>query len=82
VSTFHEWFTGRFWREWVVARRNKPTEVRSKEYIYQRHLKPAFGDVKLDEIGTSDVAAFRASLVEKGSATSGSTTSSWCCRSR
>jgi integrase len=66
VPTFHEWFTGRFWREWVVARRNKPTEVRSKQYIYDRHLKPAFGDVKLDEIGTSDVAAFRASLVEKG----------------
>jgi integrase len=66
VPTFHEWFTGRFWREWVIARRNKPTEVKSKEYIYGRHLKPAFGDVKLDEILTSDVAAFRASLVEKG----------------
>jgi hypothetical protein len=39
VSTFHEWFTGRFWREWVVGRRNKPTEVKSKEYIYERHLK-------------------------------------------
>src|SRR5215831_4840032 len=66
VPTFHEWFNGRFWREWVIARRNKPTEVRSKQYIYERHLKPAFGDVKLDEIHTSDVAAFRASLVEKG----------------
>lgn len=66
VPTFHEWFNGRFWREWVIARRNKPTEVRSKQYIYERHLRPAFGDMKLDEILTSDVAAFRASLVEKG----------------
>ena len=47
VPTFDEWFTGRFWREWVVGRRNKPTEVKSKE-------------------GTGKVAAFCASLVEKG----------------
>ena len=29
VPTFDEWFRGRFWREWVVGRRNKPTEVKS-----------------------------------------------------
>ena len=66
VPTFDEWFTGRFWREWVVGRRNKPTEVKSKEFIYEGHLKPAFGHLRLDEIGTGKVAAFRASLVEKG----------------
>jgi integrase len=65
VPTFDEWFTGRFWREWVVGRRNKPTEVKSKEFIYQGHLKEFFGDLPLDEIGTGKVAAFRASLVEK-----------------
>ncbi len=65
VPTFHEWFNGRFWREWVVGRRNKPTEVRSKTIIYARHLQEAFGDRRLDEIGTGDVAAFRAGLVEK-----------------
>ena len=30
VPTFSEWFKGRFWKEWVVGRMNKPTEVRSK----------------------------------------------------
>ena len=65
VPTFHEWFTGRFWREWVVGRRNKPTEVKSKEIIYECHLKAAFGDLRLDEIGPGEIAAFRASLVEK-----------------
>jgi integrase len=66
VPTFHEWFTGRFWREWVVARRNKPTEVKSKQYIYERHLRKVFGEMRLDEIGAGEVAAFRASLVESG----------------
>ena len=65
VLTFAEWFKGRFWREWVIGRRNKPTEVKSKEFIYEGHLKPAFGALQLDEIGTGEIAAFRASLVEK-----------------
>jgi integrase len=65
VPTFAEWFKGRFWREWVIGRRNKPTEVKSKEFIYEGHLKLAFGDRKLDEIGPGEIAAFRASLVEK-----------------
>ncbi len=53
VPTFREWFKGRFWREWVIGRRNKPTEVRSKEIIYEGHLKDAFGDLRLDAIGTA-----------------------------
>ncbi len=65
VPTFHEWFNGRFWREWVVGRRNKPTEVTSKEIVYRCHLEAAFGGLRLDEIGAGEVAAFRASLVEK-----------------
>jgi integrase len=65
VPTFSEWFKGRFWREWVIGRRNKPTEVKSKDYIYECHLKAAFGEKRLDEIGTGEIAKFRASLVEK-----------------
>jgi len=65
VPTFAEWFKGRFWREWVIGRRNKPTEVKSKDFIYEGHLKPAFGELRLDDIGTGEIAAFRASLVEK-----------------
>ena len=65
VPTFSEWFDGRFWQEWVVARRNKPTEVKSKEFIYNLHLKPWFGPMRLDQIGTGQISAFRASLVYK-----------------
>ncbi len=65
VPTFSEWFKGRFWREWVIGRRNKPTEVKSKECIYDCHLMPEFGHLRLDQIGTGEVAAFRALLVEK-----------------
>jgi integrase len=65
VPTFDEWFTGRFWCEWVVGRRNKPTEVLSKASIYECHIKEVFGHRRLDEIGTGEIAAFRASLVEK-----------------
>lgn len=65
VPTFAEWFKGRFWREWVIGRRNKPTEVKSKDFIYEGHLKPTFGDLRLDQIGAGEIAAFRASLVEK-----------------
>lgn len=65
VPTFDEWFTGRFWREWVVGRKNKPSEVEAKKSIYRYHLKPTFGEQPLDRIGVGEVAAFRASLVER-----------------
>lgn len=63
TPTFSEWFKGRFWKEWVIGRKNKPTEVRSKDIIYKNHLKPRFGDMPLDEITTSEVAQLRADLV-------------------
>ncbi len=64
IPTFDDWFTGRFWREWVIARKNKPTEVRSKETIYKVHIKPVFGEMRLTEIGDSEIAEFRAQLIE------------------
>ena len=48
-----------------MGRRNKPTEVKSKASIYECHIKEVFGHRRLDEIGTGEIAAFRASLVEK-----------------
>jgi len=81
VPTFDEWFTGRFWREWVVGRRNKPTEAKSKMGAYECHIEEVFGHLRLDEIGTGEVAAFRASLVEKKLGEKRAT-SSRCCRSR
>jgi integrase len=65
VITFGEWFNGRFWREWVVAQKNKPTEVRSKKFIYALHLEPRFKDTPLHLIDVSAVAQLRADLVEK-----------------
>jgi integrase len=66
VPTFSVWFKGRFWNEWVVGRKNKPTEVRSKNIIFELHLEPWFGDMPIDKITTSEVAKFRAHLVALG----------------
>lgn len=66
VPLFEEWFTGRFWREWVVGRKNKPSEMDSKSGAFRAHLKKAFGAKRLDQIGVGEIASFRASLVEKG----------------
>ncbi len=63
VPTFKEWFKGRFWKEWVVGRCNKPSEVRSKNIIFDKHLEPRFGPMTLDKITTPEVASFRADLV-------------------
>jgi hypothetical protein len=82
LPTFHEWFNGRFWREWVVGRKNKPTEQRSKKIIYECHLKDFFGSLPLDQIRVSEVAQCRAKLVDRELSESASTTSSWCCRRR
>lgn len=63
VPTFSEWFEGRFWREWVVARKNKPGERDAKRRHYKNYIRPFFGNKRLDEIGVSEVAQFRAKLV-------------------
>lgn len=65
VPPFREWFKGRFWTEWVFARKNKPTEVRSKTIIFDNHLEAAFGDKRLDEIDVGAVARFRGNLIDK-----------------
>jgi integrase len=66
VPTFEDWFHGRFWREWVIGRKNKPTEVRSKKIIYRLHLGPRFGLLRLDQIRVTEIAQLRADLVECG----------------
>lgn len=63
--TFKEWFDGRFWTEWVISRKNKPSEVESKKSIMKIHLEPEFGEMTLDEIDTSAIARFRAKLIQK-----------------
>ncbi len=46
--------------------RQEPTELRSKNIIYDLHLEPWFGSMRIDEITTSEVARFRAHLVGLG----------------
>ena len=66
VPTFGEWFNGRFWKEWVVGRKNKPSEKESKRSIYKCHLKEYFGHLRLNEIANGNyISDFRAGLVEK-----------------
>ena len=64
VPTFGDWFNGRFWREWVIAQKNKPTEVKAKKSIYRLYLEPRFKDTPLDKIDVSAIAQLRADLVE------------------
>jgi integrase len=67
VPTFERWWHGRFWEEWVVARKNKPSEVESKQCIYRNHLGPRFAKKRLDEIVSGGhIPAFRAYLVRRG----------------
>ena len=66
MPTFSEWFHGRYWTEWVVATKNKPSTVEGKRAIYAQHLAKPFGALRLDAITIGRIAAFRASLVESG----------------
>jgi integrase len=74
VPTYQEWFwgknadakepDGRFWKEWVVANKNKPSECRTKKIVYRTRLKQWFARVRLDKIDAEAIAGFRAALVE------------------
>ena len=66
MLTFADWFNGRFWNEWVIARRNKPSEVEAKTSIFKVHLEPEFGHVPLDAIDVPMISRFRAKLIKAG----------------
>jgi integrase len=82
VPTFADWFwgpdaaaiepNGRFWVEWVIGRKNKPGEQLEKQGIYRNLLEPAFGHLRLDELGVGEIAAFRASLIRRDARLGGS----------
>ncbi len=67
VPTFEDWFNGRFWTEWVIGNQNKPSETRAKLSIYKHHLGPEFGSLRLNKIGVSEIAQFRAKLISQKS---------------
>jgi integrase len=74
VPTYGKWFwgddpeaevpNGQFWKQWVIANKNKASERRTKVYIYRSHLKPRFSDTQLDQIDANAIATFRADLVK------------------
>jgi integrase len=65
VPTFGEWFNGRYWREWVTARKNKESTTEAKKSVYKHHLEKVFGHVRLDEITEARIASFRAKLIQE-----------------
>ncbi len=65
VPTYEDWFNGRFWKEWVIGERNKPSEQISKRSSFENYLKPAFGHLRLDQIGVEQIQQLRASLVDR-----------------
>lgn len=66
VPTFAE-----FEKEFVekyVAPNNKPSEAESKRNILATHLVPAFGSMRLDEIGPKQIEEYKAAKVKAGAA--------------
>ena len=45
---------------------NKPSEVRSKTIIFERHLKPAFGKLRLNAIGVREIDSFKSAQFQRG----------------
>src|SRR3989339_901288 len=66
VPLFDEWYSTRYWNEWVIANDNKPSTREAKLSIYEHHLKKRFGHLHLDQIGVAEIACFRAELVKEG----------------
>ncbi len=52
-------FYPRFMADYVKGE-NKPSEADSKTDIFENHLLPAFGDMRLDEIKSGDIDTFKA----------------------
>jgi integrase len=52
-------FAERFMSTYVLTN-NKPSENSSKESILRVHLLPEFGDARLDQIGPSEIEAYKA----------------------
>ena len=66
VPLFDDWFNGRYWDEWVISRKNKPSTQEAKKSTYQHHLEPRFGHLRLDQIGVAEIGRFRAALIKRG----------------
>jgi len=59
VPTFREWSVE--WLDTWARTNNKPSSLHAKEGILYNHLLPAFGHLRIDEIGPRDLEAYKAS---------------------
>lgn len=62
-------FWPRFIENHCRANRHKPSGIESKESSYRNHLKPLFGNKKLDKLCQEDVARLKRRLKERKPAT-------------
>jgi integrase len=58
-------FGPRFLDGYAKANRLKPSGIAAKDTIFRRHLIPALGDKRLDQITTEDVQRVKAALMER-----------------
>ena len=58
-------FWPRFLTDYVLANRQKPSEVRSKTSIWNTHLSPAIGSTPLDAVATADVQRLKSALADR-----------------
>ena len=58
-------FATRFLDGYAKANRLKPSGVAAKDAIFRRHLIPALGDKRLDQITTEDVQQLKAALTDR-----------------
>ena len=68
VPILDDWFFGRYWTEWVLGQprgANSDGEQESKRLIYNKHLKPFFGALRLDRIDVPLINTFRSQMRAK-----------------
>jgi integrase len=66
VPTFTEFFEGRYWTEYAIGEKENREGTRNeKRAIFERHLKPALGDMPMDQLDIGAVNRLRAELKDK-----------------
>lgn len=62
IPTFAK-FADEFLDKYAIPK-NKPSEVESKRYVLDRHLVPAFGALRIDQIGEKEIDAYKARKIK------------------
>jgi hypothetical protein len=80
VPTFDKWFNGRFWREWVDSRKNKPSEAEASRASTGSTSRSWSASAASMRSGSARWRGFGQLWPRRTFPTSASTTSSPCCR--